>query len=78
MVTLFDVLEHVINSSDVVEKASSLLRTSDLLYTYVPNRASASQYLMGKDAQFIRPTRHLAYFTQVTITDFANAVGLKY
>jgi 2-polyprenyl-3-methyl-5-hydroxy-6-metoxy-1,4-benzoquinol methylase len=68
-VSLFDVLEHLIDPNAIVRAASDLLAPGGILFLYVPNYDSASRLLMGANAHFIWPTHHLNYYTPTTIRD---------
>jgi 2-polyprenyl-3-methyl-5-hydroxy-6-metoxy-1,4-benzoquinol methylase len=68
-VSLFDVLEHLIDPADTLRSCIRLLRPGGIVFLYVPNYDSASRLLMGKDAHFIWPTHHLNYYTPSTIRD---------
>jgi 2-polyprenyl-3-methyl-5-hydroxy-6-metoxy-1,4-benzoquinol methylase len=68
-ISLFDVLEHLLDPVRTVRACASLLRPGGILFLYVPNYDSASRLLMGKDAHFIWPTHHLNYYTPTTIRD---------
>ena len=75
-VSLFDVLEHLIDPREVVRACVGLLRPGGILFLYVPNYDSASRLLMGADAHFIWPTHHLNYYTPATIRDLLGREGL--
>lgn len=75
-VSLFDVLEHLLDPIRTVRACAQLLKPGGILFLYVPNYDSASRLLMGKDAHFIWPTHHLNYYTPVTIRDFMDRQGL--
>ena len=72
-----DVLEHVVNPIEFVDRASDLLSEDGLLFIYVPNYQSASRLLMGLDAHFIWPTHHLTYFDPQTLTSFIESRGFS-
>jgi 2-polyprenyl-3-methyl-5-hydroxy-6-metoxy-1,4-benzoquinol methylase len=76
-VSLFDVLEHLLDPVQTVRAAVRLLRRGGILFLYVPNYDSASRLLMGKDAHFIWPTHHLNYYTPATIRDLMTREGLE-
>ena len=76
-VSLFDVLEHLIDPRDVVRACVRLLRPGGILFLYVPNYDSASRLLMGADAHFIWPTHHLNYYTPATIRELLAREGLE-
>jgi 2-polyprenyl-3-methyl-5-hydroxy-6-metoxy-1,4-benzoquinol methylase len=75
-VTLFDVLEHLIDPVRTLRACIRLVKPGGIVFLYVPNYDSASRLLMGKDAHFIWPTHHLNYYTPVTIQDLLRRQGL--
>jgi len=74
--SLFDVLEHLLQPVRILEAAIRLLKPGGILFLYVPNYDSASRLLMGRDAHFIWPTHHLNYYTPITIRDLMARSGL--
>ena len=70
VITLFDVLEHLTNPSQIIDKTYELLNSGGIISIYVPNYDSASRMLMGKDAHFIWPTHHLNYYNIDTLSNF--------
>jgi 2-polyprenyl-3-methyl-5-hydroxy-6-metoxy-1,4-benzoquinol methylase len=76
-VSLFDVLEHLIDPVPTLRACARLLRPGGIVFLYVPNFDSASRLLMGKDAHFIWPTHHLNYYTPLTIRDLMARQGLE-
>lgn len=68
-VSLFDVLEHLLDPGRTLRACVDLLAPDGILFLYVPNFDSASRLLMGADAHFIWPTHHLNYYTPTTIRD---------
>jgi len=77
VVSLFDVLEHLLDPVDTLRACTRLLRRGGIVFLYVPNYDSASRLLMGRDAHFIWPTHHLNYYTPVTIRDLMAREGLE-
>jgi SAM-dependent methyltransferase len=75
-VSLFDVLEHLIDPAGTLRACARLLRPGGIVFLYVPNYDSASRLLMGRDAHFIWPTHHLNYYTPVTARDLLARLGL--
>jgi SAM-dependent methyltransferase len=75
-VSLFDVLEHLLDPVGTLRAAIRLLAPGGIVFIYVPNYDSASRLLMGRDAHFIWPTHHLNYYTPVTISDLMTREGL--
>jgi SAM-dependent methyltransferase len=76
-VSLFDVLEHLLDPVQTLRASLRLLRPRGIIFLYVPNYDSASRLLMGKDAHFIWPTHHLNYYTPVTLRDLLTREGLS-
>jgi 2-polyprenyl-3-methyl-5-hydroxy-6-metoxy-1,4-benzoquinol methylase len=68
-VSLFDVLEHLLDPARTLRACVDLLAPDGILFLYVPNFDSASRLLMGANAHFIWPTHHLNYYTPTTIRD---------
>jgi len=68
-VSLFDVLEHLLDPRRTLSACTDLLAPGGILFIYVPNFDSASRLLMGSNAHFIWPTHHLNYYTPTTIRD---------
>ena len=75
-VSLFDVLEHLLDPVGTLRACTRLLRPGGIVFLYVPNYDSASRLLMGADAHFIWPTHHLNYYTPITIRDLMAREGL--
>jgi 2-polyprenyl-3-methyl-5-hydroxy-6-metoxy-1,4-benzoquinol methylase len=76
-VSLFDVLEHLLDPVRTLRACTRLLKPGGIVFLYVPNYDSASRLLMGKDAHFIWPTHHLNYYTPATIGDLMGREGLE-
>jgi 2-polyprenyl-3-methyl-5-hydroxy-6-metoxy-1,4-benzoquinol methylase len=75
-VSLFDVVEHLLDPVRTLRASTRLLRPGGIVFLYVPNYDSASRLLMGKDAHFIWPTHHLNYYTPATLRDLMTREGL--
>jgi 2-polyprenyl-3-methyl-5-hydroxy-6-metoxy-1,4-benzoquinol methylase len=75
-VSLFDVLEHLLEPRQTLRACVELLVPGGILFLYVPNFDSASRLLMGANAHFIWPTHHLNYYTPTTIRDLMVRHGL--
>jgi len=76
-VSLFDVLEHLLNPRATLDLAIRLLKPGGILFLYVPNYDSASRLLMGVNAHFIWPTHHLNYYTPSTLSALMRRAGLE-
>jgi 2-polyprenyl-3-methyl-5-hydroxy-6-metoxy-1,4-benzoquinol methylase len=76
-VSLFDVLEHLLDPVRTLRACIDLLAPGGIVFLYVPNYDSASRMLMGRDAHFIWPTHHLNYYTPATLRDLMARQGLQ-
>ena len=76
-VSLFDVLEHIVNPGEILAKALKLLKPGGIVFLYVPNYDSASRLLLGANAVFIWPTHHLTYYTVETLGELLRRHGLE-
>ena len=76
-VSLFDVLEHLLDPRGTVDAAIRLLRPGGILFLYVPNYDSASRFLLGANAHFIWPTHHLNYYTPSTLSELITRSDLE-
>ncbi len=74
-VSLFDVLEHLLDPIRTLRACARLLKPGGIVFLYVPNYDSASRLLMGRDAHFIWPTHHLNYYTPATIRNLMTREG---
>jgi 2-polyprenyl-3-methyl-5-hydroxy-6-metoxy-1,4-benzoquinol methylase len=76
-VSLFEVLEHLLEPVRILRMSAALLEPGGILFLYVPNYDSASRILMGRDAHFIWPTHHLNYYSPATIANLLARCGLE-
>ena len=76
-VSLFDVIEHLLDPARTLRECARLLAPGGIVFLYVPNFDSASRLLMGKEAHFIWPTHHLNYYTPITLADFVRREGFE-
>jgi 2-polyprenyl-3-methyl-5-hydroxy-6-metoxy-1,4-benzoquinol methylase len=77
-ILLYDVLEHLINPSKMINKIYDLLLDDGMLHIYVPNYNSAILHLLGNaNTHFIWPTHHLNYYTPETLKYFLEKHGFK-
>lgn len=77
-VSLFDVLEHLVEPKLMLEKVYDLLTEGGNLFIYVPNWNSASREILGVDgAHFVWPSHHLTYYTPETLKNFLEQNGFS-
>lgn len=88
IVTLWDVIEHVKNPRNVIEKCSSLLNMNGCLVIYTPNSKSIIRYLGNLSSKLKMPKSndilkslyspyHLCYFNKKTLIDLLSQYGLR-
>lgn len=77
-IQMYDVLEHLTNPKNILNKAKNLLEKNGNIFIYVPNYNSATIQLLGRDnSHFIWPTHHLTYFTPETLKEFLENNGFE-
>lgn len=77
-IAMYDVIEHLVDPAETLEKVRELLVNRGAVFIYVPNFQSASKELLGvENAHFIWPTHHLTYFTPTTLGDFLHRRGFE-
>ncbi len=77
VITLWAVIEHVVEPKAFIEKAAKLLKPAGLCFVLVPNIKSLAVRLLGSKYRYIYP-QHLNYFTAETLqklfaSDFSTA-----
>ena len=66
LVTLFEVIEHVPNPAEFLQRAGEVVRPRGLVYLTTPNFASLDRFLLGRDWGIIH-REHLTYFAPCTL-----------
>ena len=74
LVTLFEVIEHVPNPAEFLQRAGEVVRPGGLVYLTTPNFASLDRFVAGKDWKIIHP-EHLTYFTPHTLRALVKKTG---
>ncbi|MBL4655740.1 MAG: class I SAM-dependent methyltransferase [Bacteroidia bacterium] len=77
VITSIEVLEHINNPKEEIEKICNLLRRGGLFYCTTPNFNSLSRYYLKANYYNIVYPEHLAYFTKSTLTQLAKKEGLR-
>ena len=75
-ITMFDVLEHVLDPVRCLEAARDLLRPEGRLVLSVPNQASIFRRAMGRRWYFYIPEEHLHFFNPTNIRQLLMRLGL--
>lgn len=77
VVTSIEVMEHIQNLHEEVEKFSQLLRKGGILYITTPNFNSLSKLIMKENWSIVEYPEHLCYFTPSTMNRLLSAHGFK-
>lgn len=77
VITSFEVLEHINDGREHVQKIKSLLRAGGLFYFTTPNFNSFSRKWLGGKWNVIEYPEHLTYYTVRTITKLLTDAGFK-
>jgi 2-polyprenyl-3-methyl-5-hydroxy-6-metoxy-1,4-benzoquinol methylase len=75
VITLMDVIEHVPDSSSLVQEIYRLLRPGGVLFLVTPNFGSFFVRLYGRTAYGVWPDQHVVYFQPSTIEKLLRGVG---
>ncbi|MDJ0976246.1 MAG: methyltransferase domain-containing protein [Planctomycetota bacterium] len=75
VITLFDVLEHLVDPVATLAKLRVALRQDGLLAVTVPDLGSWWARASGKRWPMITPWEHLTYYTRRTLTRMLHAAG---
>jgi 2-polyprenyl-3-methyl-5-hydroxy-6-metoxy-1,4-benzoquinol methylase len=73
--TLFDLLEHVLDPVSILESAREHLRPGGTIALTTPNKASLYRRLMGRRWFFYIPEEHIHYFEPRTISTLLQRTG---
>jgi SAM-dependent methyltransferase len=78
LITMWHVLEHLINPRDELKRLSALLETSSgILFIELPNWNSAGRFLRGRSWSQLTPPEHINYFTPRALRTLLETVGLN-
>jgi SAM-dependent methyltransferase len=77
VITCFDVLEHVYEPRQVVEKVATMLKPGGIFYFQVPNIASAEARVFGTYWQGLELPRHLFHYSRASLRILAKTTGLQ-
>lgn len=68
VVTMFDIIEHVLNPDETIKEVYRILKRSGLLVLTTPDISSWHAKIMGRKWGLITPLEHLWYYSPKTIT----------
>jgi 2-polyprenyl-3-methyl-5-hydroxy-6-metoxy-1,4-benzoquinol methylase len=76
VITIFDVIEHVIDPIKFISDAKRLLAKDGIILILTPNFDSVAITIMKEKWQVICPPSHLQYFTYNSVKKLADTVGM--
>lgn len=77
IITIFDVLEHVINPDTIIKKIYNIVNSDGYVFISVPNVDCLQSKLKGKNWTQMIPPNHLNFFNTKTLTKLLENNGFK-
>lgn len=77
VITSFEVIEHINNPLDEVQKFNTLLRIGGVVYITTPNFNSLQRLQLGEKSTVITYPEHLSYYTPKTLSFLFSKLGFK-
>lgn len=77
IVTSFEVIEHVTNPGEELERMRAVLRPGGLLYVTTPNYRCIGHLLAGKDWSVVNYPEHLSLFSPRTLRRLMKEIGFR-
>lgn len=77
LITLNQVLEHILSPGELIRKCYELLNTNGYVYIATPNIESISARIFGAEFEHIIPPEHLNFFSNKTLEMLLRDNGFK-
>ncbi len=77
IITLIQVIEHLIDPKPILQKVYKLLENNGLLYIATPNINSYLSKTLKKDFNYMIPPEHIGFYSNVTLSKILSKVGFK-
>ncbi|MHB8155090.1 MAG: class I SAM-dependent methyltransferase [Candidatus Omnitrophota bacterium] len=77
VITLFDVIEHVPNPTDLIMDCKRLLKKEGIILVFTPNYDSLAVKIMKEWSTHFAPAEHILSFTRKTVEVLAKKTHLK-
>jgi 2-polyprenyl-3-methyl-5-hydroxy-6-metoxy-1,4-benzoquinol methylase len=74
-VTMFDVIEHLVDPMDALRRIRSVLRPGGLLVVTTPNINALSRWALGTQWSILSPLEHLYHFSDLTLGKALQRAG---
>lgn len=77
IVTMFDLIEHLQNPREVLEKINNSMNDDGLLLVQTGNASSHWARLLGKNWHFFAPPQHFFFFTEENLKNLLRQTGFE-
>lgn len=77
IITLIQVIEHLIDPKPILRKIYKLLEHSGILYIATPNINSYLSKTLQKDFNYMIPPEHIGFYSKETLSKILSNVGFK-
>jgi SAM-dependent methyltransferase len=77
VLTMWHVLEHVIDPVEVIDRAHQLLKFQGYLFIELPSWSSLGRRIRRSRWAQLRPPEHINFFTPVTLANLLQTVGFR-
>jgi 2-polyprenyl-3-methyl-5-hydroxy-6-metoxy-1,4-benzoquinol methylase len=77
VITMFDLLEHVMDPLKLIEESKALLNPGGIIVVFTPNFDSLGIQQLKQDSSLVCPPAHLTYFTKQSVEKLASLTGME-
>ncbi|PQV57273.1 methyltransferase family protein [Sediminibacterium magnilacihabitans] len=77
VITMFDLLEHVMDPVKLIEQSKRLLNEGGIIVVFTPNYDSLGIQLLKEHSSLVCPPAHLTYFTKQSVEKLAELTGMS-
>lgn len=77
VITMFDLIEHVMDPKLLVEQSKKLLNPGGIIVAFTPNYDSLGIQFLKENSSLVCPPAHLTYFTKESVQKLASDTGLE-
>ncbi|MBI4895172.1 MAG: class I SAM-dependent methyltransferase [Candidatus Aenigmarchaeota archaeon] len=77
VITMFDLIEHIKNPLDMLQRAKELLNKGGIILVFTPNYRSIAFEILKNNSNLYIPTDHLLFFSKKTVDFLAKTLGME-
>ena len=77
LITLWGVLEHIVDPIGLLCRASEILAPNGFIFVLVPNIESRAYKVLGVDTPTINPRAHISFFSRKSMSECCSQTGLQ-